>query len=89
MPTALKDKELFSSLLVLVKLSSGQVTQDIHTKDMNYFLVVSFGQVEFWSSDTRRTESDAYEPTVHKHRCAQKFAISVRVRPHIILGLHT
>ena len=42
---------------------------------------------EFWSSDRlsfgpvtcfgpvtpdRRTESDAYEPTVHMHRCAQK-----------------
>ncbi len=43
--------------------------------------------IEFWSSDLlsslnfgpvtdgrtdRQTESDAYEPTVHKHRCAQK-----------------
>ncbi len=34
--------------------------------DMNE-LLVNFGPVT-----DRRTESDAYEPTVHKHRCAQK-----------------
>ncbi len=35
-----------------------------------------FSSLVFWSSDIRqtdgRTESDAYEPTVHMHRCAQK-----------------
>ncbi len=39
---------------------------------MNYFLVSSFGQVTSNGRTDRRTESDAYEPTVHKHRCAQK-----------------
>ncbi len=47
--------------------------------DMNYFLV-NFGQVNFGQVTDRRTdrqtdrqtESDAYEPTVHLHRCAQK-----------------
>ena len=39
-------------------------------QDMNYFLVLGFGQV----SDTRQTESDANEPTVQKQRCAQKEA---------------
>ncbi len=39
---------------------------------MNYFLVLSFGQVTPDRQTDRRTESDAYEPTVHKHRCAQK-----------------
>ncbi len=29
---------------------------DIHTIDMKYFLVLSFGQVELWSSDTRQTD---------------------------------
>ena len=30
---------------------------------------------EFWSSDgqtDRQTDSDAYEPTLHKYKCAQK-----------------
>ncbi len=40
--------------------------------DMNYFLVLGFGQVTPDGRTDRRTESDAYEPTVHKHRCAQK-----------------
>ena len=29
----------------------------------------------FWSSDYRQTESDAYDPTVHWHRCAQKLPL--------------
>ncbi len=39
---------------------------------MNYG-PVNFGPVTDGQTD-RRTESDAYEPTVHKHRCAQKIA---------------
>ncbi len=31
-----------------------------------------FSSHEFWSSDIGQTESDAYEPTVHKHWCAQE-----------------
>ncbi len=31
------------------------------------------------SSDYRQTESDAYEPTMHKHKCAQKVVAVVRV----------
>ena len=42
---------------------------------MNYFLVLSFGQVtpdrQTDRQTDRRTESDAYEPTMHMHRCAQ------------------
>ncbi len=34
-------------------------------RDMNFFLVTDGG-----------TESDAYEPTVHKHRWAQKLKLS-------------
>ena len=37
--------------------------------DMNYFLVWILVQ---WQTDGR-TESDAYEPNVQKHRCAKKF----------------
>ncbi len=43
---------------------------------MNYFLVLSFGQVTSDGQTDRRTESDAYEPTVHKHRCAQKASLT-------------
>ncbi len=35
------------------------------------FSSLNFGQVTDRQTDGR-TESDAYEPTVHKHRCAQK-----------------
>ena len=42
---------------------------------MNYFLVRSFGPV----TPDGQTESDAYEPTVHKHRCAKKcFLLQIR-----------
>ena len=35
--------------------------------------VLSFGQMTSdGQTDGRQTESDAYEPTTHKHRCAQK-----------------
>ncbi len=45
-----------------------------HTlQDKNYFLVLGF-----WSSDIGRTESDAYEPTVHMHRCAKKNAYTLK-----------
>ncbi len=44
-----------------------------------YFLRYElFSSLEFWSSDIRRTESDAYEPTVHMHSCAQKRKSSKR-----------
>ncbi len=43
-------------------------------------------QSEFWSSHgqtdrqtDRQTESDAYEPSVHKHRCAQKENTSIQL----------
>ncbi len=35
---------------------------------VNHFLALSFGQV----TPDRQTQSDAYEPTVHTHRCAKK-----------------
>ncbi len=43
-------------------------------QDKNYFLVLSFGQVGLvkWHQTDGQAERDAYEPTVHKHRCAQK-----------------
>ncbi len=39
-----------------------------------------FVQSETWSSYIQ-TESDAYEPTVHKHRCAQKEGSSAKNSP--------
>ncbi len=41
----------------------------------------TFGDMNFFSSPDGRTESDAYEPTVHMHRWAQKKGNSYR--PHL------
>ncbi len=49
-----------------------QVANWLTLQYMNYFLVLSFGQVTSDGRTDGRTESDAYEPTVHMHRCAQK-----------------
>ncbi len=51
-------------------------SSDTVQTDVNYLLILSFGPVTNisvqWHQTDRRTESDTYEPTVHKHRCAQK-----------------
>ncbi len=49
-------------------------------QDMNYFLVLIFGQVTSGGQTDGRTESDAYEPIVRMHRCAQKSGWS----PHVV-----
>ncbi len=40
----------------------------------NYYRPLDFWSSEFWSSDfwssPGQTESESYEPTAHKHRCA-------------------
>ncbi len=44
-----------------------------HFRDMNFFLVNFFLVWILVKSQTdRQTQSNAYEPTVHTHRCAQK-----------------
>ena len=51
------------------------------------FSLVTFVQSEFWSRQTsRRTETDAYKPTVLMHRCAQKRDLSFFFHPSVTLG---
>ncbi len=50
--------------------------------------VYHFWSSEFWSSDFwsshGQTESEAYEPTMHKHRCAQKHPTALKDRSLVI-----
>ena len=66
--------ELQLAIAIILLLATGSLRNTYKWYEL--FSSLRFGQVEFWSSDTRqtdrRTESDAYEPTVHKHMCAQK-----------------
>ncbi len=68
-PTGKKTYKHWTLMAPLVKLT---------TPDDPKCFVCSF---EFRSSDTGQTESDAYEPTVHKHRCAQKRKLRLRSPP--------
>ncbi len=58
--------ELQLAVAIRQLLKSGLVT---------FCPVLILVESEFWSSHRRtdrQTDSDAYEPTVHTHRCAQK-----------------
>ena len=49
------------------------------------FGLVTFGPVTDGQTDgqtDRQTESDAYEPTVHKHRWAKKVGVIPKERMH-------
>ena len=42
--------------------------------EINFGPVMNYGPVNFGPVTDGQTESDTYEPTVRKHRCAQKLA---------------
>ena len=54
-----------------IAIGNSHISNCYTLQDLLYFDL--FSSLEFWSSDARRTQSDAYEPTVHTHSCVKKW----------------